>query len=96
MYSAKVTSKGQITIPVEIRESMGLEPGNSVTFFPTGEGDFVMRARTGSIMDLRGCLAGLGVPGNDQEMNEILHQRALELDEATKSDAQPLSDGEAA
>jgi hypothetical protein len=29
-------------------------------------------------------------------MNELLHQRAVELDEATKSNAKPVSDSEAA
>lgn len=31
-YNAKVTSKGQITIPVEVRRALDLEPGASVAF----------------------------------------------------------------
>lgn len=96
MYSSKVTSKGQITIPVDIRKAMGLGPGSEVMFFPDEGGDFIIRTRTGSIRDLRGCLAGYGVPRTDEEMNEILHRRAYELDEASKTGAQPASDGEAA
>jgi AbrB family looped-hinge helix DNA binding protein len=96
MPTATVTSKGQITIPVEVREAMGLKPGAKVMFFPNAEGDFVMRVRVGSIMDLRGCLAGFDVPKTDEEMNELLHQRAFELDEATKSGAAQASKGEAA
>lgn len=30
--SAKVTSKGQVTIPKEIRESLGIDEGTTVTF----------------------------------------------------------------
>lgn len=28
MYRAKVTSKGQVTIPVEVRNKLGLSPGD--------------------------------------------------------------------
>ena len=96
MPTAKVTSKGQITIPVEVRKAMGLEPGAKVMFFPNSEGDFIMRIRTGSIMDLRGLLAGFDAPKTDEEMNEIIQQHAFDLDEATKSGAKQASDGEAA
>lgn len=96
MQTATVTSKGQITIPSQVREAMGLRPGAKVMFFPNAEGDFVLHVRTGSIMDLRGCLAGCEVPKTDAEMNEMLHQRALELDEATKSGAPQASKEDAA
>ena len=29
-YRAKVTSKGQITVPVEIRRSLGVKPGDKI------------------------------------------------------------------
>ena len=96
MPSAKVTSKGQITIPVEVREAMGLTPGVRVAFFPNADGEYLLRVRKGSIMDLRGCLAGMDAPKADQELNELLHRRAFELDEATKSAARQLDDSEAA
>ncbi len=32
----KITSKGQVTIPQEIRERFGLLPGTEVTFVPEG------------------------------------------------------------
>ena len=31
-YSAKVTSKGQITVPVEIRRSLGVKAGDKIRF----------------------------------------------------------------
>jgi len=33
-YSSKITSKGQITIPKAVRETMGLEEGDYVVFEP--------------------------------------------------------------
>jgi antitoxin PrlF len=96
MYKAKVTAKGQITLPVEVRNALGVKAGEKVIFFEGPDGEFTVR-RVGSIMDLRGCLAGLvDLPKTDEEMNELLHRRAVELDEATKSGARNISDGEAA
>jgi AbrB family looped-hinge helix DNA binding protein len=43
--SAKVTSKGQITIPVEIRRIFGIEPGDEVVFFKDLDGQPRFRVR---------------------------------------------------
>lgn len=94
MYKAKVTSKGQVTIPVEVRKAMGLKPGGKVAFFAGDDGEFVLR-RVRSVMELEGLLAGLRLPKSDEEINEQLHRHAFELDAATKSDAR-ASDDEAA
>lgn len=32
IFRAKVTSKGQITVPVEIRRSLGVKPGDKIRF----------------------------------------------------------------
>ena len=40
----RITSKGQVTIPIEIREQAGLLPGTEVVF--EIEGDFVRLARS--------------------------------------------------
>lgn len=32
----KITSKGQVTIPQELREQLGFLPGSEVTFIPEG------------------------------------------------------------
>jgi AbrB family looped-hinge helix DNA binding protein len=95
MHKAKLTSKGQITLPVEVRNAMRLKAGEKVAFFEGPDGEFMIR-RVGSILELEGCLAGLDLPRTDEEMNELLHRRAVELDEATKSSAREASDSEAA
>jgi AbrB family looped-hinge helix DNA binding protein len=33
MARAKITSKGQLTLPKEIRDQLGLEPGDEVEFY---------------------------------------------------------------
>ncbi len=32
MHTSKLSSKGQVTIPKEIREAIGLEPGNMIAY----------------------------------------------------------------
>ena len=41
---SKLSSKGQVTIPKEVRESLGLEPGDFVTY-EISEGDAVILRR---------------------------------------------------
>jgi antitoxin PrlF len=53
---ATLTSKGQTTIPKEIRESLGIKPGDRMTFTLMPDGTVVMRVKTGSMMRLAGAL----------------------------------------
>jgi AbrB family looped-hinge helix DNA binding protein len=39
---SRVTSKGQVTIPKEIRERLGIQPGDEIEFEETDEG-YVIR-----------------------------------------------------
>lgn len=41
----RITSKGQITIPVEIRRKAGLLPGTEVDFEIVGDSVLIVRAR---------------------------------------------------
>lgn len=45
MELAKVTSKGQITIPIEIRNMLGLKEGSKILFFKRGN-DIVIKNAT--------------------------------------------------
>lgn len=38
-----VTSKGQVTIPKEVRDSLGIKPGTQVVIEATGNGEAVLR-----------------------------------------------------
>ena len=72
MTTAAVTSKGQITIPIEIREKLGIKPGDRVRFVENEKGEIVLKPKTGSIMDVRGMFAGKGKPVTIEEMNETI------------------------
>lgn len=44
MPAAKLTSKGQVTVPREVRETMGLRTGDVLEFLPAGR-EFRLRKR---------------------------------------------------
>ena len=58
--AATLTSKGQTTIPKEIRDSLGMKPGDRMTFTLMPDGTVVMRAKGKSIMQLAGVLRKKG------------------------------------
>ena len=60
MAEAAVTSKGQITIPADIRRAMGLKTKDRVVFTIMPDGTTVMRAKTKSIESLKGMLKNPG------------------------------------
>ena len=39
----KLTVKGQVTVPKDVRDALGLRPGSRVSFEKNGAGDFVLR-----------------------------------------------------
>ena len=43
MALAKLTTKGQITIPKEVRDSLKLHTGDKIEIFVTEEGDAIIR-----------------------------------------------------
>jgi AbrB family looped-hinge helix DNA binding protein len=53
---ATLTSKGQTTIPKEIRDSLSMKAGDRMTFTLMPDGTVVMRVKTKSITELAGVL----------------------------------------
>ncbi len=60
MAEAAVTSKGQITIPADVRKAMGLKAQDRVVFTVLHDGTTVMRAKTKSIKDMKEMLKHQG------------------------------------
>lgn len=42
MNLAKISTNGQITVPVEIRRILGLKPGDKILFYPRQNGEVVV------------------------------------------------------
>ena len=53
---ATLTSKGQTTIPKEIRDELGMKPGDRMTFTLMPDATVVMRVKSKSINGLAGSL----------------------------------------
>jgi len=53
---ATLTSKGQTTIPKEIRDSLSMKTGDRMTFSLMPDATVVMRVKTKSVIDLAGAL----------------------------------------
>jgi AbrB family looped-hinge helix DNA binding protein len=54
MSTATLTSKGQITIPIEVREALGVESGDRVEFVEVAPGRYEFIAATRSVTELKG------------------------------------------
>jgi AbrB family looped-hinge helix DNA binding protein len=61
MSKARVSSKGQVTIPLEVRQQLGLEQGDWV-IFKAADGGFLLTKPSTVIGDLYGSVPPLKVP----------------------------------
>jgi AbrB family looped-hinge helix DNA binding protein len=57
---AKVTSKGQVTIPVDLRRSLGVKPGDKLRFEPQDGGFRVVREVEENVFEK---WRGIGIDG---------------------------------
>jgi len=79
----KVGIKGQVVIPKAIRDEIGIQPGDEVTFEPNGSEVRVRRVeddperRAAEITALRGIWADTG-GGTDELLEERRRERELE------------------
>ena len=56
MTTATMTSKGQITVPAEVRASLGVAAGDRVEFIQIEPGRFELVAATYSVTALKGLI----------------------------------------
>ena len=80
MATAALTSKGQITIPIEVREELGLKAGDRIEFVKSEGGKFFIQPKKGSIMNLRGIFKLTGKPVAVEEMDNAIDSHLAEDD----------------
>ncbi len=72
MIKAKITSKGQITIPKEVRDRLGLRPGDEVEFVEDSEGMRIQKEVAESpFAQYRGYLKKLRACDPDEFVEEM-------------------------
>jgi len=70
---ATVTSKGQVTIPKEIRERLKLQAGSRVEFQLDAQGHLTMRPRNVDVRQLKGIIRSRRkTPVSIEEMNAAI------------------------
>lgn len=53
---AKITSKGQVTVPAALRKALGVKTGDKLVFTQDAQGRFLVEARTDALAALRGIV----------------------------------------
>lgn len=72
MTTASVTSKGQITIPVAVREAMHVRAGDRVEFVEIEPGRYEFIAATRSVGALKGMFGKARKPVSIEQMNAAI------------------------
>ena len=75
MTTATVTTKGQITIPVDVRQALSVEAGDRVEFVEIAPGRFEFFAATRSVKELKGMFGKLAKSVAIEEMNKAIAAR---------------------
>lgn len=80
-----VSSKGQVTIPAEVRKHLGINEGDKVSFVIEDEGSVKVEApRYHNVASLRGAAGRLEKPLSWEEMLEVAREDHVR--EVTNSD----------
>ena len=81
MVRARISSKGQLTIPLEIRKRYGLDTGDEVEFISEERGPYMVPLKRRNLMDLYGVIkVDRASPGIAKEREIARRKRAAELD----------------
>lgn len=76
MPVSTITSKGQITIPKEIREHLHVQAGDKIDFILDESGKVVFEPATLDVAELKGILQRKKMkPVSVQEMKKVIKER---------------------
>lgn len=74
MSAATITTTGQVTIPVDVRQRLGLESGDRIEFVEI-EGGFAIKPATDDVRTLKGLLRKPARPVSIEDMNAVIRAR---------------------
>ena len=74
MTTATMTSKGQVTIPVEVRQRLGIESGDRIEFVEI-EGGYAIQPAIDDVRSLKGLLRKPPKPVTIDDMNAAIRLR---------------------
>jgi AbrB family looped-hinge helix DNA binding protein len=76
MRTATLTSKGQLTVPKNVREAMGVGPGDRVAFVLMEDGNFAVMPATQSVTSLKGLIPKPKKPVSLEDMDRAIARGA--------------------
>lgn len=76
MTTATLTSKGQITVPRDVRQRLGLDSGDRVEFVEIEQGVFAIKPVIDDVRSLKGLLKKPAKPVSVEDMNAAIRARA--------------------
>ncbi len=75
MTTATLTSKGQITIPIDVRNELQVGAGDRVEFVPISPGRYEFVAATCEVTELKGMFGPSKKSVSIEDMNTAIAQR---------------------
>lgn len=75
MTTATLTSKGQITIPVDVRHELKVDAGDRVEFVQIAPGRYEFVAATQNVTELKGMFGKPTKPVSIDDMNKAIEKR---------------------
>lgn len=76
MSASTVTSKGQVTLPKDVRTAMGVGPGDRVQFVRMEDGNFAVMPATRPVMALKGLIPKPRKPVSLEDMDRAIARGA--------------------
>jgi AbrB family looped-hinge helix DNA binding protein len=76
MSTATLTSKGQLTLPKDVRAALGVGPGDRVDFVRMEDGNFAVLPATHSVMTLKGLIPKPKKPVSLDDMDKAIARGA--------------------
>ena len=78
MTAAKITTKGQVTIPAIVRAGLKVNSGDRIEFVEVGEGRYEIVAINKSVTSLKGIVKATQ-PVSIEQMNEAIMTKGSQL-----------------
>lgn len=75
MTTATITSKGQITIPADVRHALDVDAGDRVEFVEIEPGQFLFVASNRSVTELKGLFGKPAKTVSIEDMNAAIASR---------------------
>jgi antitoxin PrlF len=75
MTTATLTSKGQITVPADVRRALNVQTGDRVEFVQVESGRFELVAATRSVRELKGMLGKPARTLSIADMNRVIAEQ---------------------